>query len=77
MKLIIFLLVVNICLLLMYSLTLFYDDVCVASGTVVSVGGCDKFGGCGVTLNNGAITQADHPSIGQTVCYQSQLRQKF
>ena len=35
---------------------------------VVSVGGCDEYGRCGVELDSGVFTRAKHPVVGMTMC---------
>jgi hypothetical protein len=35
---------------------------------VASVGGCDRFGKCGVTLDNGDVRTEFYPTVGQTSC---------
>jgi len=35
--------------------------------TVVSVGGCNKYGECGVQLSNGTFTTMTMPTVGQPI----------
>jgi len=59
-------------LLIMPVTTLFLmtclRDKSVDCSKVVSVGGCDRAGGCGVTLENGEIRYMNYPSIGSVSC---------
>lgn len=45
--------------------------VCVESTTVVKVGGCDKWGECGVIYANGTVSTEYYPVEGETVCVKS------
>lgn len=36
--------------------------------TIVNVGGCDMFGGCGVTYANGSTGYSTLPAVGEKVC---------
>jgi hypothetical protein len=42
--------------------------VCVTYSKVVTVGGCDRSGLCGVIAESGASAVARYPTIGQNVC---------
>lgn len=42
---------------------------CISTSTVVSIGGCDKSGSCGVVLANGVRTTVQYPTIGATARY--------
>ncbi len=36
---------------------------------IVSVGGCDRYGDCGVMLDNGISTKEHYPVIGERIKY--------
>ena len=36
---------------------------------IVSVGGCDKYGDCGVLLENGRKSRIGYPVVGEEVTY--------
>lgn len=50
-----------------------YDWQCIDSDEVVSVGGCNRDGFCGVMLKSGKVHREYSPVVGQTVC----LKQKW
>lgn len=47
-----------------------YDVVttCTSQCTITSVGGCDKYGECGVSCTQGGFPRAHFPVVGQTIC---------
>jgi len=53
----------------------FTNKLCYYKASVVSVGGCDKSGSCGVKLSDGSYTTMSYPVDGQSE-YQCQLEYK-
>lgn len=59
-------------LLIVFAVLAFTKQACIERKQIYSVGGCDQYGHCGVTLSDGSHSRAQTPSIGQEVCTNEQ-----
>jgi hypothetical protein len=53
---------------LLYAVFTHEPPPCIVYSKVVTIGGCDKYGECGVTTESGASVVARYPTVGQNVC---------
>ena len=66
---------VAVCMIVWSQSRVFYEENLEGFGyhcreyhSVVSIGGCDAFGNCGVVLDDGSRTQVSKPTSNQLVC---------
>lgn len=52
------------------------ERYCIEKSKVASVGGCDKYGDCGVALENGSGTTHYFPYVGKEICVKYEMRDK-
>ena len=53
---------------LVYAVFTHEPPPCIVYSKVVTIGGCDKYGACGVQTESGTFTTTKMPVVGQSVC---------
>lgn len=63
--------------LLAITLAIFTTKACTNEQKITAIGGCDRYGECGVELANGSYWRATQPIVGQAVCIKDKTTWRF